>query len=319
MKDLISIIIPVYNVENYINACMKSVIEQSYDVLDIILVDDGSTDNSGDICDYYEKKDERITVIHKMNGGLSDARNCGIKKAQGKYITFVDSDDIIAHDYIEKLYTMIKNSQADISICDCVHIFPDTSFTFKKATIEEKMKPEQAIKKMLYQKQILVSAWAKLYKISLFSDVIFPVGMLYEDSAIMYKIFEKTNLIVYSNAKMYGYYHRENSITTQKFDVRNFDIMHIAEKIYMHYKNNSYLLGAARSYYVVACLRIYLNCPNDKKYKEILKKIRKNINIYGIRVLLDNDARKKTRLGIACYYFARPFIRVVYRKVDRWS
>ena len=114
-KDLISVIIPVYNIEIYIKRCVNSIINQTYKNLEIILVDDGSTDNSGKICDDYEKKDARIKVIHKENGGLSDARNCGIEKSNGKYITTVDGDDFVTEKYVETLYNLIIENSADIS------------------------------------------------------------------------------------------------------------------------------------------------------------------------------------------------------------
>ena len=116
-QDLISVIVPVYNVENYLKRCLDSIINQTYQNIEIILIDDGSTDNSGNLCEDYKKIDNRIKVVHKTNGGLSDARNTGIKKAKGKYITFVDSDDYVEYDYVEYLYNLIKKYDTNISFC----------------------------------------------------------------------------------------------------------------------------------------------------------------------------------------------------------
>lgn len=152
MNELISVVIPVYNVETYLDACVRSVMKQTYSNIEIILVDDGATDNSGEMCDFYAKEDSRVKVIHKDNGGLSDARNCGIEVTKGEFITFVDSDDIVSCKYIETLYSLIKNNNADISICNCVHCFDDTDIQFSMSTYLEVLDSDSAINNLLYQK-----------------------------------------------------------------------------------------------------------------------------------------------------------------------
>ena len=129
---MISIIIPVYNVSKYLDKCLQSVVSQTYSNIQIILVNDGSTDNSGEICERWKKKDNRIEVIHKKNGGLSNARNVGIEKAQGKYLMFVDSDDIISIDLCEMLHSYLLGNSADLAICDTYHIFNNDSFYISK-------------------------------------------------------------------------------------------------------------------------------------------------------------------------------------------
>lgn len=316
---MISIIIPVYNVENYMQTCVDSVLKQTYGDIEILLIDDGSTDGSGKLCDLYECKDSRIKVFHKSNGGLSDARNFGINRSRGEYITFVDSDDVIDTHYIEILLGLINECSVDISICNATHCYEGQVVEFKKASNVEILTSEDAIKAMLYQKKFLVSACAKLYKRELFENIKFPVGKLYEDSAVMYLLLEKCKRVAFANAKIYGYYHREDSITTQKFSARNFDILDISQVIYNHYKDNDVLKRAAISYYVVAAMRIYLNCPNNKEYQNKINETKNIINKFGFSVIKDRNARSKTRLGLACYFFARPFIRVIYGKVNRWN
>lgn len=319
MKDKISVIIPVYNVEDYLCKCVDCIISQTYENLEIILVDDGSTDKSSRLCDNLLRRDSRIRVLHKKNGGLSDARNYGIEIATGKYITFVDSDDTVSVNYIETLYELIIKYNADISICNCVHCYEGENIEFKEADYAVAFEPEKAISNMLYQKLFLVAAWAKLYKIEFFYDIKFPVGKLYEDSAIMYQIFEKAKVIAFSNAGIYGYFHREGSITTQKFNEKNFDILDISKEIFEHYKNNPEIKNAAISYYVVAALRIYLNCPSDPRYSDRINEAKHIINSNWKIVLRDKQARKKTKLGILCYLLARPFIKKIHGKVNRWS
>ena len=162
-KDLISVVIPVYNTEKYLKECIDSVINQSYNNLEIILVDDGSTDNSLEICNKYADMDKRIKVIHKNNGGLSDARNVGIENANGKYITFVDSDDFIENDMYELLYNDVCENNAEIAGCD-YYLFNSLS-TSKSDNITEKkcvLNPEQALIKMKKMTGYGISACNKI-------------------------------------------------------------------------------------------------------------------------------------------------------------
>ncbi|MDD6812335.1 MAG: glycosyltransferase family 2 protein [Lachnospiraceae bacterium] len=171
---LISIIIPVYNVEKYLTRCLESVVAQTYSNLEIILVDDGSTDNSGKVCDKYQEIDSRIKVVHKKNGGVSDARNEGIDEACGEYIAFVDSDDWVTRNYIENMYAILVKNSCDIAICD---VKRTSKGDLKKST--EKLKTyfkDEAIKQLLYQK-ISTSACGKLYKVENFIKLVY--GMVY--------------------------------------------------------------------------------------------------------------------------------------------
>lgn len=213
MPDLISVIIPVYNVENLINRCISSVTMQTYKNLEIILVDDGSTDGSPDICDQWKIKDSRIQVIHKNNGGLSDARNEGLKNANGIYINFVDSDDWLELNMIEKLYNSICQNCADIAICgiiitDGLKSYPRPWFENDKC-----MDMACAYAELLADNKITSHAWNKLFKKEIFDEIYFPKGKLYEDVRIMHKIFQKCNTISIVKEHLYNYYQRSDSIT----------------------------------------------------------------------------------------------------------
>ena len=192
-KDKISVVVPIYNVEKYLEKCIKSILNQTYNNLEIILVNDGSTDNCLNICKKFEKIDKRIFVINKENGGLSEARNYGIDKATGKYITFVDSDDYIDEDYLEFLYKNLIINNCDISICNPRIVYEDggKSRTLYKYCFPQNivLEGEKALEMMLYQKKFDNSAWGKLYKINLFDEIRYPVGKLYEDIATTYKTF----------------------------------------------------------------------------------------------------------------------------------
>ena len=224
----ISIIVPVYNVERYLGKCINSILNQTFADFELILVDDGSTDRSGYICDDYKKKDNRIKVIHKENGGLSSARNAGLDIAKEKYIGFVDSDDFINKNMYEFLYKDIKVNNSDIAICDYEEVYENekginyqesNSSTLVLTNIEALWK--------IYDKKgwNYVIAWNKLYKKYLFDDIRFPIGKIHEDEMIAHEVLYKANKITYNNKKLYYYLQRENSIMGKKFNINRLDIL----------------------------------------------------------------------------------------------
>ena len=232
MGEKISVIVPVYNVEQYLERCVDSIINQTYTNLEIILVNDGSTDNSGKLCDELAKKDERIRVIHKENGGLSDARNRGIEEAESDLVGFIDSDDYIDNDMYEILLKNLNNTDADLSMCALYDVYnntPEAQVTNKETW---KLSSEQAIKMVMEAKILSVTAVNKLYRKSLFSDLKFEVGKIAEDAFIMIKLLDKCEKIVATNEKKYYYVHRENSITTSKYRKNNMHVIEAYERFY---------------------------------------------------------------------------------------
>ncbi len=228
MNDLISIVVPIYNVADYLDRCIKSIVDQTYRNLEIILVNDGSKDNSGEICEKWRKRDKRIIVIHKKNGGLSSARNAGIEIASGKYIAFIDSDDYVSKDMYYELYQRLIENESDIIICGREYIWDNgkTYFRYHYDGRIENYNSKQAIKEMNSFKKFDMAAWDKLYKIELFENIRFPEGKLSEDYYIMYKLFLKSNRITYYAYPLYYYYQRQNSITKNK--KINFDFIYAA-------------------------------------------------------------------------------------------
>ena len=183
-NPLISVIVPVYNVEKYLKKCIQSIINQTYKNLEIILVDDGSSDNSGKICDEFAQKDNRIKVIHKTNGGLSDARNAGLDVMSGEWVSFVDSDDFVSPYYIENLHYLVNKYDVDMAITSFVRFFNEnTKLSSNKISNQEVLihNPDEAIKNMLYGKYYSVSACFKIYKKDLFYNNRFTKGKIYED------------------------------------------------------------------------------------------------------------------------------------------
>ena len=236
-EELISIVVPIYNVEKYLKKCVDSIINQTYKNLEIILVDDGSPDNCGKICDEYSTKDKRIKVIHKKNGGLSDARNAGIEAATGKYIGFVDSDDYIKEDMYENLYNDMLKYDVDISICGYYEIFENK----EKIEIPDNQNVQiynnlEIIRELLlnYKYGVTDHASNKLYKIGLFrnNNIRYPKGYLYEDIGTTYLLFEKANKISYNKKIGYYYIRRKSSILGNKNKKLIFDLLKMINSRY---------------------------------------------------------------------------------------
>lgn len=213
MKEpLISIIVPVYGVEKYLTQCVQSLINQTYKNLEIILVDDGSPDNSGALCDELAKTDTRIKVIHRPNGGLSAARNDGLAIASGEMLGFVDSDDYIDNDMYQYLYSLLSKYDADISVC-AFRKFSEESGVLQKENAEEitSYSNKQAMKLLLEDELIGSHPCNKLFKRSIFGDLKFPEGRVYEDIALMHRVFAQADKVVCSTKMEYNYLIRGNS------------------------------------------------------------------------------------------------------------
>ena len=280
-EDLISIVIPVYKVEKYLEKCIESVLKQTYTNLQIILVDDGSTDNCGKICDEYAKKDSRIEVIHKANGGLSDARNVGISKAKGRYIGFVDSDDYIKENMYEILLNLIKKYDADVSICNLYDVIDGNEYIRNKENGIREYSRLDILKEVLLDKNIQSYAWNKLYKKELFDEVKYPIGKKYEDIGTTFYIFEKCNKIVVTSEPEYYYLKRSDSLVNNVTESTVFDYMELILQRYLYINDNIKELKQYNDYYLV---RTLLTANNDiKELKQIEEKTKQKYNeLYNI-------------------------------------
>lgn len=223
MEELISIVIPVYKVEEYVNRCIDSILNQTYTNYELILVDDGSPDRSGEICDQYADRDQRIKVIHQKNQGPSAARNKGIDLAKGKYLMFVDADDYITPDCLQCMRNTADEFEADFVASDFMAIKEFGIPTEIDADGEAKvLTPEQAIETMLLADQFDVSPWAKLYRAELFHGIRYPEGKIFEDLGTTYKLIARSKRPVYLPKKLYYYFLRQGSIMhDRQFDRKN--------------------------------------------------------------------------------------------------
>ena len=226
MTDLITVIVPVYKVEDYLHKCVDSILQQTYSNLEIILVDDGSPDTCGSICDEYEKMDSRIITIHQKNGGLSAARNTGLRMAKGTYVTFVDSDDWIEADMVELLYSTLIAHDTKMSVLghNEEKLLPDKAWG-----IVQVLQTAEALAILLQDSYIKSFVWGKLYALSIFDKENFPSGKIYEDVYIMHRLFIQCNSIAFLNECKYHYTQRSDSITGQvtlRLEIHMFYALH---------------------------------------------------------------------------------------------
>lgn len=231
MSGKVSVIIPVYKVEPFIQKCVDSVIKQTYKNLEIILVDDGSPDNCPAICDKYAGKDPRVKVVHKQNGGLSDARNFGIEASTGEYLTFIDSDDYVSKDFIEALINGLESCGADICATGFKKVFEDSpeetpqqDFEVKSFSGKDALKTFYKLNEMESRVPFDIIACAKLYKRKTFDTLRFPVGRLHEDEYLTPKLYYSAEVCAHVSGQRYFYLQREGSITQKKNKKNYIDI-----------------------------------------------------------------------------------------------
>ncbi len=242
MKDLISVIVPIYNVEPYLDKCIASIVNQTYKNLEIILVDDGSPDNCPAMCDSWAKKDDRIRVIHKPNGGLSDARNAGMSVATGELMTFVDSDDWISPDMYEYLYQRLIEDGSDIAACGVQLIWENGTLP-RMLTCEGNcvLNREEAMQAIIEESWLKQPVVYKIYKTKLIKDVMFPVGKYHEDVFWSYRAVSKASKVSVSDHIGYYYLQRGGSIMGKGFSIQSLDCMVATKERYVyvadHYAN----------------------------------------------------------------------------------
>lgn len=310
-NPLITVIVPVYKVEKYLVQCVNSIKNQTYQNLEIILVDDGSPDECPQMCDEIAKSDSRIKVIHKENGGLSDARNVATAVAKGEYITFIDSDDCVNQNYIEILYNLIEENNAEISVCNIVRFvdkIPTVDVNIKDLKVLTNIK---AMESMFYQIELEFFACCKMYKSEIVKNNPYPKGRLYEDVFTTYKmLFEAKKVAIIQN-KLYYYRDNPNSIMNQKFTTRMFDQLDGADGFVNFVKSNcSEILPSAysrkfSSYSQV--LRWTKNAPNTPEIQEKRDYIWKFLKEYQWKMFADKKARLKNRLAPLVMIFGQKF------------
>lgn len=320
-EEKISIIVPVYNVEAYLERCVESILKQTYTNLEILLVNDGSTDKSGELCDKLALRDHRIRVIHKENGGLSDARNRGIDEASSNLIGFIDSDDYIDEDMYETLYRQMVASKADLSMCghyDVYHQIPEKQVAEIKTW---ELMPEEAIKMVMEAKILSVTAVNKLYKKALFEQLRFRIGKIAEDAFIMVDLIHQCSKIVATNEKKYYYVHRENSITTQKFSLKFLNVIEAYEqnaKIISENYPDLYDVAIMRLNWAYFYVLDRLLVDNDFKDKVLEDRLISYLKKNKKSILMDSRFTRARKMSFLALCLSRKlYLRILLAKTKR--
>ncbi len=314
MKKMVSVIVPVYNVEKYLPTCIESILKQSYKDYELILVDDGSTDACPQICDTYAKKYSFISVVHKKNGGLSEARNVGMEVANGDYVTFIDSDDYIHPFYLEYLVCGIIDKNADISIVGFKSVYDSQSIEFvNKSDIKiQIMDNERALSLILRQIVHDVSAWGILLPLALAKKYPYPVGKYYEDLYTTYKYYLSSKQVAVIRYPLYYYLQREGSIMNVQ-DERFFDLVEASKLLVEECSINPLLKKAASSKMFSNYCRLILTMPKlDKNYKKTYDEVVDFLNASKFDIFFDFDNRKKNRIAAFSLFFGINGLRVLY-------
>lgn len=308
---LLTVIIPVYNVEDYLDRCIQSVVDQTYKKLEIILVDDGSTDGSLQICNQWAEEDSRIKVIHKRNGGLSSARNAGIAIATGDVYAFVDSDDFIEPDMYEVMIEALIRTKKDIACCgrivDLWGRREKQEFIIKR---EKVFSRNEAIKEVLLLQDIDVSACDKVYKKEVFKDIKYPEGKISEDAAIIFNILEKTNGIVHVGRAFYHYIFRKNSISKSCYTHKNYDSYMNCVNTY-EFINNFYpqLKQYARIYSTLVCGNLlesmYGDSESIKLYSEHYRQYKDTFKRGFVPMMVQKKIPIKVKIRLLFLYMGR--------------
>ncbi len=306
MDKTVSVILPIYNVEKYLERAVESVNNQTYTNLEIILVDDGSTDSSGTICDEMSLRDNRIKVIHKQNGGVSDARNVGKSIATGQYILFIDPDDFINEKMIEILVNNIQAYDADVSCCQYMDVYDNNSFPqYSDVRTKKLINREEFLKEYLYDTYITASVCTKLMKREISDKIDFPVGKVYEDAFYHLELAKTADRFICITKPLYYYYHRTNSITTKPYRKENMYAIE-AYNNYLRYIEDTYegklkksLRKSALFRLIHANFGVFDKMIVEKDYKDIPEYlvVKKFLKSNVIKMIFDRNFSFSRMLG----------------------
>ena len=322
-NELISIIVPVYKVEKYLEKCVKSILKQTYTNLEIILVDDGSPDKCGQLCDELAKEDDRIKVYHKENGGLSDARNYGVERANGEYIGFVDSDDYIHESMYEKLYEAIKKSGTQIVECGLTRVYKNTLRPHYEGKDYFLILDKQGyLKEYLENRRLYGSAWCKLIHKDLAKKIKFPIGKIYEDAFYTLELLNNVEKYTLISGNYYYYYIRENSITTRPFSSKDMDYIEIMEKI------RDYTLSNFPIYKEKLLVRLtfaYISIFNqlivteNYKQRQEYKILRKKLMDIRFKIIANKNAPRNLKIAISLLSINEKLYKFILSKYKKYE
>lgn len=318
-EDLISVIIPVYNVKPYLRMCADSVFAQTFRNLEIIFVDDGSTDGSGEICDELALQDPRVRVIHQENGGLSDARNTGIGASTGSFLYFLDSDDAISPVTMAHLWTACVRTRADVAIGDHIRFSEDKVPEERRTFSSEALSTEEAIRRMLLNQGYTNTAWGKLFRRELWENIRFPKGLLNEDLAVIYDVMVNVRKTAVVRDALYFYRVRKGSIMTSRIGERNLPLLDTSERvtnmIIEHYPS---LRGPAIRLQVVLYMRFLSDLleTDYRMYPDVQRRIINSLKGYRKEFMRSPDVRKVDKLKMASLLAGKRAFYLLYKASD---
>lgn len=304
MDILISVVVPVYNVELYLEKCIKSILNQTFIEFELILVNDGSTDSSGKLCEEFVKKDPRISLITQKNSGLSAARNQGTKMAKAPFITYIDSDDYISKDYLKELFEFQKRYSADVVVANQAYVYENGKIVYRHYNNIRLLSDQEALEIIYYQKEFDTNACGKLFKTKLMKNNPFTEGILYEDFDLIYKLIAQSKVIVYNPVPLYFYLQRSASIMGEAFSNRKLVLINIAENHLLFIKKQyPEILNAVIRRYVYSNFHLIGRTAMLNEYKEITRKLRKNILKYRKNILINPKVSIKEKISVIILSF----------------
>ena len=310
-QPLISVLVPAYNAEKYLDQCLESIVGQTYRHLEIIVVDDGSTDGSGEICDRWAGRDERIRVIRQPNGGHSAARNTALDTMTGELMMMVDSDDVLHPKFVATLLDVLQEYDADIAVADYIAFYGnEPAFPEWHNSTPKLYDQQEALRAVFYQQGLTHSPWGRLFKASLFDGIRFPLGIIYEDLAIIYPLLKRCRCVATIDNVLYGYrQHESNSMRV--FSPRRTAVLDVCEGLerQMAQEDPQYLT-AVRSRLLSAYFNILLLSHQDKNgnHEKLQDRCWKGIKRLRHDCLLDRNVRTKNKFGILASLPGRRFL-----------
>lgn len=308
-KPLISIVVPVYKAEPYLSKCVNSILSQTYSNLEIILIDDGSPDHSGEMCDSFSKKDLRVHVYHQKNQGVSAARNRGVKASEGQFIAFVDADDWIEPEYIEYLLELADQYQCDAAVA--------AQPGYRMQLSVEKMTGEQALEQMLYQKAFDTAPWGKLFRRELVEENLFPLNMFYEDLAVVCRMVVAAKHVAIGKRQLYHYRRTPDGTMQGGHVLRLLDEIKAANLMYQFVSQEvPAACKAANCRKFSACCQAFAKLPDngfEKEKKELWTYLRASCH----EILRDRRARTKNRIAAIALYFGENIFRTLWKIQQR--
>lgn len=315
-QPLISVIVPVYNVKKYLNRCLKSIYEQTYQNIEIILVDDGSIDSSLHLLEEYAKKDPRAKIIHQNNMGLSAARNTGIQHSKGEYLTFIDSDDYVMHDYVEYMYKLLEqdNFSSPLALCSLIKTFPNGRSKNMGNGEEKIISGKKCIEMMCYHDLVDTCAYAKLGKRELYNDHFFPVGKLFEDIGSTYRLFEQCKTVVCGFKAKYVYSIKKNSIVTSEFNHNKLDLLEMtdqmAQSVNSKYPDLAEATERRRVYARFSTLNQALGEPGTKA---VQRKLKEYIVLHKSAILKNAKAPRRDKIAYGMLMLGLPIYEYMWK------